>query len=103
VSSADPSAGAVGDPQALTALGDVLDRLGAHSVRSLAEAAVLLRAFPRWAVWLPADGGTWTAVRPAGSIPPGPEAPMLWLRAGTAAELAALMRAADARLTPGTY
>ncbi len=58
-------------------------------------------AFPQWAVWLPADRGAWTAVRPADSMPPGPEARMVWVRAGTAGELASLMQAADARLPPG--
>jgi hypothetical protein len=69
------AAGAAGDAQALTALGDALDRLGARDIRVLAEAVVLLRAHPHWAVWLPADGGGWTAVRPAGWMPPGPEVP----------------------------
>ena len=100
MSSADPSAGASGDAQALAALGEALDRHGVGSARHLAEVAVLLRAFPRWAVWAPAGGGTWTAVRPAGSMPPGPEASMVWVRAGTASELAALMRAADAQMSP---
>ena len=98
MSSADPSAGASGDAQALATLGEALDRLGAGSARRLAEVAVLVRAFPRWAVWVPAGGVTWTAARPAGSMPPGPEAPMVWVRAGTAGELASLMRAADAQL-----
>jgi hypothetical protein len=84
----------------LTALGEALDRLGVGRVRRLAEVAALLWAFPRWAVWLP-TGGLWTAVRPAGSMVPGPEVPMLWVRAVTAGELAGLMRAADARLPSG--
>jgi hypothetical protein len=98
MNSADPSARASGDAQALATLGEALDRLGAGSARRLAEVAVLVRAFPRWAVWVPAGGVTWTAARPAGSMPPGPEAPMVWVRAGTAGELASLMRAADAQL-----
>jgi hypothetical protein len=101
VSSADPSAGAIGDAQALAALGEALDRLGAGSLRRLAEVAVLVHAFPRWAVWVPEGGDTWTAVRPAGSMFPGPEAPMIWVRAGMAGELASLMRAADAQMSPG--
>jgi hypothetical protein len=100
VSSADPSAGTGGDAHAIVALGEALDRLGAGSARRLAEVAVLLRAFPRWAVWMRAGDGMWTAVRPAGSMPPGPEAPMVWVRAGTAGELAGLMRAADAQMSP---
>jgi hypothetical protein len=74
MNSADPSARASGDAQALATLGEALDRLGAGSARRLAEVAVLVRAFP------------------------GPEAPMVWVRAGTAGELASLMRAADAQL-----
>jgi hypothetical protein len=98
MSSVDPSAGASDDAQALAVLGDALDRLGAGSARHLVEVAILVRAFPRWAVWVPASSGMWTAVRPAGSIPPGPEAPMVWVRAGTAGELTALMRTADDRV-----
>jgi hypothetical protein len=86
---------------ALADLRNALGPFGARLPRGLAEAAILLCAFPQWAVWLPADGGVWTAVRPAGSMPPGPEAPMVWVRAGTAGELAGLMQAADARLSPG--
>ena len=68
---------------------------------AIAEAMALHRDHPRWAVWLPAEGKGWTALRPASSRPPGPEVPMLWVRAGTAAELAARMRQADAELSPG--
>ena len=103
VSDTAPSAGpgrTGGDAQALAALGDALDRLGAGSVRGLAEVVALVRAYPRWAIWLPADGREWTAVRPAGSMPPGPEAPMVWVRAGTAGELASRMLAADDALLP---
>jgi hypothetical protein len=100
VSGINPPAGASGDAQALAALSEALDRLGAGPARLLAEVAVLVRAFPRWAVWLPAGGGLWTAVRPAGLMPPGPEVPMVWVRAGAAGELAALMRAADAQISP---
>ncbi len=45
----------------------------------------------------------WVAVRPAGSRPPGPEVPMLWVAAETAAELGARMRVADAGMTPPGY
>lgn len=103
MNSADPSPGASGDAQALAALGEALDRLGAGSARRPAEVAVLLRIFPHWAVWPSAGGGVWTAVRPAGSMPPGPEAPTVWVRAGTASELATLMRAADAQLPLAPY
>lgn len=93
-----PPAGVGGDVQALTALGEALDRVGAGGIRVLAETAVLLHAHPRWAVWLPAGGREWTAVRPAGSIPPGPEAPMVWVHAETASGLAAMMQRADGQL-----
>jgi hypothetical protein len=84
----------------LKVLGWALDQLGARSARGPAEIAVLSHAYPWWAVWRPTRGGTWT-MRPAGSVPPGPEVPMVWVRAGTAAELANLMQAADAQLPPG--
>jgi hypothetical protein len=95
---ADPLAGASDDTQALAALRDALGPFGARPPRGLAEAAILLCAFPQWAVWLPADNGMWTAVRPAGSMRPDREAPLVWVQAGAAGELAALMQAADARL-----
>lgn len=95
--SASLPAEASGEAQALAALGNALERLGAGSARRLAEVAVLAHAFPRWAAWLSEGSGTWTAARPAGSMPPGPEAPMVWVRADTAGELANLMHAADAR------
>jgi len=89
------------DKQALMALGEALDRLGAGSVRGCVEVGLLAHAFPQWAVWRQADGFSWTAVRPAGSMPPGPEAPMVWVRARTAAGLMDRMRAADSGLSPG--
>lgn len=98
MSGADPSARASDDAQALAALRDALGRFGACHPRGLAEAAILLCAFPEWAVWLLADRGMWTALRPAESVPPGPEAPMVWVRAETAGELAGMMQAADAQL-----
>lgn len=101
VSGADPSASANDDTQALAALRDALGPFGACRPRGLAEAAILLCAFPQWAVWLPADRGGWTAMRPADSMSPGPETPMVWVQAGTAGELAGLMQAADARSSPG--
>jgi len=103
VSDAVPPAGpgrTGGDAHALAALGDALDWLGAGSVRGLVEVVALVRAHPRWGIWLAADGREWTAVRPAGSMPPGPEAPMVWVRAGTAGELASRMLAADDALLP---
>ena len=85
------------DAQALADLRNALGPFGASLPRGLAQAAILLCAFPQWAVWLPADRGAWTAARPANSMPPGPEAPMVWVQAETSGELARLMQAADAR------
>jgi hypothetical protein len=79
---------------------DVLEQLGFTDALTLAEVAVLQQGHPRWAVWVPAAGGEWAAARPAGSRPPGPEVPMLWVRAGTAAELGGRMSRADAGLPP---
>ena len=66
------SAGAIGDAQALAALGEALDQLGAGSARRLAEIAGLSRVFPRRAIWPPMGSDLWTAVRPAGLMPPDP-------------------------------
>ena len=79
---------------------DVLERLGLADPLALAEVALLHRDYPLWAVWVPAAGGEWAAVRPAGSRPPGPEVPMLWVSAATAAELSGRMSRADAGLSP---
>jgi hypothetical protein len=98
VSGADPTGGTSDDAQALAALRDALGPFGACPPRGLAEAAILMCAFPQWAVWLPADRGEWVAMRPAEPVLPGPEAPMVWVRAGTAGELAGHMQAADAQL-----
>jgi hypothetical protein len=100
-SGSDRIDGLSGKAQALTALGDALEWLDAGSVRVLAEVAILLRTHPQWAIWRPASGGEWTAVRPAGSSPPSPEIPMIWVRAATAGELADIMRRADSQLLPG--
>src|SRR5450759_64404 len=64
----------------------------------LFEATILIRDHPQWAIWRPARGSDWTAVRPASSRPPAPELPTIWVHAGTARELARLMRAADEQL-----
>ena len=79
---------------------DVLEQHGLTDALTLAEVVVLYRDHPRWAVWMPVAGGEWAAARPAGSRPPGPEVPMLWVRAGTAADLGGRMSRADARLSP---
>jgi hypothetical protein len=67
----------------------------------LTEVVGLLRDHPRWAVWLPAGGRVWTAVRPAGSRVPGPEVPLLWVHAGTVSELGRLMRDVDQEISGG--
>jgi hypothetical protein len=100
-SGSDRIDGLSGKAQALTALGDAMERLDAGSIRVLVEVAILLRAHPQWAIWLPVGGREWTAVRPAGSSPPSPEIPMIWVRAATAGELADMMRRADSQLLPG--
>jgi hypothetical protein len=88
------------DAQALAVLGDALNRLGANDIRALADMVILLCAHPQWAVWLPVGGRGWTAVRPAGSRPPGPDVPMVWVQARTPVELEDAMRRAEARLSP---
>ncbi len=77
VTGTDPPAMPSDNAQALADLPDALGPLGGHLPHGLAETAILLCAFPQWAVWLPACRGVWTEVRPAGSMPPGPEAPMV--------------------------
>jgi hypothetical protein len=64
-----------------------------------AEVVGLLRDHPRWAIWLPAGSGGWTAVRPAGSRPPGPDVPLLWAHGSTAATLAGKLRALDEQVS----
>jgi hypothetical protein len=68
--------------------------------QAIAEVVVLYREFPAWAVWLPHGGRPWIAVRPASARAPGPDLPMIWLSAVSAAGLADRMRAADAQLAP---
>jgi hypothetical protein len=96
---AEPGAGT--SDTGLTALvSDAIEGLGLADPLTLAEVALLHRDHARWAVWVPAAGGEWAAVRPAGSRPPGPEVPMLWVCAATAAELGGRMSRADAGLSP---
>lgn len=85
----------------VSAVRGLLDRLGSPTSEALAEIVWLYRSHPRWAVWLPADGQNWAAVRPAGSRDAGPEVPMLWVFGETAAELSARMRVADEEVLPG--
>ena len=68
-----------------------------------AEAVTLLAEHPSWAIWLPVRGRDWTAVRPASSRPPGPDLPLLWAQASTAAGLARKMRALDEQVSPGGW
>jgi hypothetical protein len=82
-------------------VGGALEEFGVTDALVLAEAVALYRDHPRWAMWLPPSGGGWAAVRPAGSRPPGPEVPMLWVHAGSADELGARMHQADSGLSPG--
>jgi hypothetical protein len=86
--------------------GNGLDAKGAGEAQAnaghkaaLAEVVILLRDYPQWAIWLPASGGDWTAIRPASSLPPSPELPTIWVRAATASKLARLMRAGDEQLS----
>ena len=79
---------------------EALAGLDAEASEAITQVIGLYREFPEWAVWLPHGGRRWMAVRPASARPPAPEVPMIWVHAGTAAELAARMRGADAQLTP---
>jgi hypothetical protein len=89
------------DAGLVSAVRGLLEQFGVADARTLAEAVTLHRDHPRWAVWLPAAGGRWAAVRPVGLRPPGSELPMLWVRADTAEELGARMQQADTGLSPG--
>ena len=95
----EPGAGH-GDAGRVSPIGGVLEQLGVTDAVTLAEAAILHLDHPRWAVWQPVDGSGWTAVRPAGRRQPGPEVPMLWVHADSAAELGRRMSRADAGLSP---
>jgi hypothetical protein len=79
---------------------EALAGLAPGAVQAIAEVIVLHREFPAWAVWIPERGRPWTGVRPASARAPGPELPLVWVRAGTAGELAAGMRRADSALSP---
>lgn len=89
-------------PSLVSAVRGLLEQFEVADARALAEAVTLHWDHPRWAVWLPAaGGGVWTAVRPVSARLPGPEMPMVWVRADTAQELGARMQQADAGLSPG--
>ena len=83
---------------------EALAGLDAGARQAIAEIIGLYREFPAWAVWLPFAGRAWTAVRPASARAPGPDLPLVWVHAESAARLAGRMRAVDAQLTrwPGT-
>lgn len=80
--------------------GDMLEQFGARDSQVLAEIVWLQLDHPLRAVWRSVEGRGWTAVRPAGSRPPGPEAPLLWVQATTTAQLDVRMHSADAGLSP---
>lgn len=77
-------------------------QVSAEEEVALAEALILLRDHPQWAIWRPASGSDWTAIRPASSRPPAPELPTMWVHADTAAELARLIQAADRQVSGHT-
>jgi hypothetical protein len=77
---------------------EVLAGLDSGASQMMAEVIGLYREFPSWAVWLPSAGRSWTAVRPASGRAPGPELPMAWVHAGTAAQLADRMRRVEEQL-----
>ncbi len=79
---------------------EVLAGLDAGARQVMAEVIGLHREFPSWAVWVPHRGRPWIAVRPASARAPGPDLPMIWVRAGTVADLAARMRGAEQQLAP---
>lgn len=85
--------------RALTGLGDVLAHTGASDqVLGLGQAVLLMHEHPAWAIWLPTHGSGWTATRPVGVRPPGPDLPMLWVHAETAAELTRMIQSADGQI-----
>jgi hypothetical protein len=79
---------------------EALAGLGPEDRQAISQVIALHREFPAWAVWLPYRGRRWAAVRPASARAPGPDLPMIWVHADTAAELAARLRGADAQLVP---
>jgi hypothetical protein len=90
--------GSDGGDEALSFPLEVLAGLDAGARRVMAEVIGLYREFPAWAVWLPWAGRSWTAVRPASGRVPGPELPMVWVHADTAAQLAERMRRMEEQL-----
>jgi hypothetical protein len=85
-----------GDEHALPP--EALAGLDTDARQMIAEVIMLHRKFPAWAVWLPGQGRSWAAVRPASARAPGPDLPMVWVHAATLADLAGRMRAVDGQL-----
>lgn len=79
---------------------ETLAGLGPEDRQAISQVIALHREFPAWAVWLPYRGRRWAAVRPASERAPGPDLPMIWVHADTAAELATRLRGTDAQLAP---
>jgi hypothetical protein len=93
-------ADAGGDEDFIPAVRAVLGQLGSANAQALAEIVSLRRDHPLSAVWPAVLGRGWVAGRPAGSRPPGPEGPLVWVFGETSADLAARMCVADSALTP---
>ncbi len=92
--------GGHGDLHGISSPLEALAGLDAEASDVIIQVVALYREFPAWAVWLPYRVRRWAAVRPASARAPGPDLPMIWVQADTAAELAVRMRSADAQLTP---
>jgi len=91
---------ASGNENFIPAVCAVLGQLGSANAQALAEIVSLCRDHPLWAVWPAVLGRGWVAVRPAGSRPPGPEVPLVWVFGETSADLAERMCVADSALMP---
>ena len=90
-----------GDEQPVSsALEQTLAGLKPQARRAIVQVIVLQSEFPAWAVWLPHQGRSWTAVRPASARAPSADLPMIWVHAATPAELADRMRDVDAQVAP---
>jgi hypothetical protein len=100
VESDSPAAGQGDEREIAPPLVEALAGLDLEASGVISQVIVLYREFWAWALWLPHGSRRWTAVRPASARAPGPDLPMIWVHADTAAELAARMRGADAQLTP---
>ena len=95
-----PPAGQEGERGIWPSLAEALAGLDPEARQAMIEVIVLHREFPAWAVWLPHGGRPWVAVRPASARVPGPDLPMIWTTAPTAAELAIRMESVNAQLSP---